>query len=210
MTAIRRAGTGDLPALVGILRSAAGWLHSRGYDQWPDGSPTLGPARISAQISTGDFWLVTDDGKAAACIAISPNGDPDFWAPAELAEPAAYLSKLAIARPYAGRGLGETLLRWAVDRAAAEGARWARLDVWRTNADLQAYYRDRGWEHLRTEEIPGRRSGALFQRAAVPDPEAGAAFTLESPPKPDWSYGIESRGWEQGVGGPSPWTVTQG
>lgn len=203
MMTIRRAVSTDLPEVIMILRSAADWLHARGYDQWPDGSPTLGPAKISAQIARGEFWLVTEDGEAAACVAISGDGDTDFWTPCELAEPAVYLSKLAIARSYAGRGLGAVLLRWACDRAASLGVKWVRLDVWRTNTDLQSYYRERGWEQLRIAEVPGRRSGALFQRPAVPDPVAAAMFPpREEPQLPDWSHGIVEIGWEHGEGGP--------
>jgi len=42
----------------------------------------------------------------------------------------------------------------------------AQLDAWRDNEGLHAYYRDRGFTHLRTVEAEGRRSGALFQRPA--------------------------------------------
>jgi ribosomal protein S18 acetylase RimI-like enzyme len=208
MMTIRRAVAGDLDAVSVILRSAADWLHARGYDQWPEGSPNLGPDRLGAQIGRGEFWLLSEGGQPVACVAISQNGDADFWTPAELAEPAAYLSKLAVDRARAGRGLGEAVLRWACDHAAAMGMRWVRLDVWRTNIDLQAYYRDRGWEHLRTEEVPGRRSGAIFQRPAIPDPEAAAAFAAEGPLRVDRSCGIVPAGWETGEGGPTPWTVT--
>jgi len=48
-------------------------------------------------------------------------------------------------------------------------------------------------------DIPGRNSGALFQRLASPDPEARAALA-RLPECQDWSHGEVERGWEHGVG----------
>lgn len=113
-------------------------------------------------------------------IATSRDGDTDFWTRDELAEPATYVSKAAVSRRFAGRGIGALMLRWVCDHAAADGSQWVRLDVWKTNRELQSYYRRQGWTYLRTVEAPGRNSGALFQRQAEPDPEARAAFALRT------------------------------
>jgi ribosomal protein S18 acetylase RimI-like enzyme len=56
---------------------------------------------------------------------------------------------------------------WAGDRAAADGAKWLRLDAWTTNEALHAYYQRQGFQHVRTIVRPDYPSGALFQRAAV-------------------------------------------
>ncbi|SRR6266566_3468026 len=64
---------------------------------------------------------------------------------------------------------------------------------------LHAYYRQQGWAYVRTVDIPGRNSGALFQRLASPDPEARAALA-RLPECQDWSHGEVERGWEHGVG----------
>ena len=231
MMTIRRAGPGDLRTVLSILHSAADWLHSRGYDQWPDGSPSLGPVAIGAQIERGEFWIVSEDRDPVAVIALSRVGDADFWSPAELAAPAMYVSKAAVLRKAAGRGIGAMLLRWACDRAAAEGVRLVRLDVWKTNHRLQDYYDDQGWRYLGTAEAGGRNSGALFWHPAKPDPEARKAFVLlESPADAaqpvtagmpvivpgdygpeaatcvrvtrDGSAGVIAVGWENGSGDP--------
>lgn len=178
MMTIRRAVPGDLRTVLSILHSVQRWLRSEGNDQWPDGSPSLGPVRIGAQIDRGEFWIASQGRDPVAVIALSRESDPDFWSPAETADPAVYISKAAVLRRAAGRGLGSLLLRWAVDRAWDMGAEACRLDVWKTNEKLQAYYRREGWRYLRTEEAPGRNSGALFCRPAERDPEARKSFTL--------------------------------
>ena len=181
MMTIRRAVPGDTRTVLSILHSVQAWLHSRGIDQWPDGSPSLGPVRIGGQIDRGEFWIVSEGRDPVAVIALSPVGDADFWTPAELAEPAMYVSKAAVLRRAAGRGLGELLLRWACDHAADMLVGRVRLDVWKTNTALQEYYRRQGWEYLRTAEADGRNSGALFWRAAEPDREAREAFVMLEP-----------------------------
>ena len=234
MMTIRRAVPGDLRTVTAILRSVAGWLHRQGYDQWPDDSPSFTPMRIGGQIDRGEFWVVSEDRDPIAVIALSRFADADFWTFAEAEQPAVYVSKAAVLRKAAGRGLGAMMLRWAVDRAAGYGVGVVRLDVWRTNAELQDYYRRQGWTYLRTEETAGRNSGALFCRRAAIDPEAREAFALIETPgggvagpiaagmpvlvptddgpvsavctrvTSDMSYGEVGGGWEFGSGSAPP------
>jgi GNAT superfamily N-acetyltransferase len=96
-------------------------------------------------IRAGETFIVWDDDTPAATITVARWANPDLWAPEEAAEPALYAHKLTVARAYAGRGLGVELLDWAGSRAAADGARWLRVDVWTTNRELQQYYLDHGF-----------------------------------------------------------------
>jgi 2-oxo-4-hydroxy-4-carboxy--5-ureidoimidazoline (OHCU) decarboxylase len=117
-------------------------------------------------VDLGEVYIVREDPAVIATVAASRDGDTDFWTPAELAQPALYISKLAIARDQAGTGLGALTQRWIVDQAAQH--------------DLHAaYYRRAGWTYVRTVERSWRRSGALFQRQAADDLEARVAFRQE-------------------------------
>jgi len=175
MMTIKHATAADLMEVLALLNEAAAWLHSRGLDQWPDG---FSANRIGPMVARHEVWIARNDGRPVGTVTISGEADPDFWTAAESREPAVYLSKLAISRSEAGSGLGALLLRWAVDYAARIGCDWARLDAWRTNDQLHAYYHRQGWEQLRIVSLPHRRSGALFQRPALPDLEAREAFAL--------------------------------
>jgi GNAT superfamily N-acetyltransferase len=178
---LTRATAADLPEVLALLNDAAARLHARGISQWPR---QFGQDRIGPMVGRGDVLLVRDGGIPAATAAVTAAGDPDFWTARELAEPASYVSKAARAGGYAG--LGEMLLRWITDAADARGDRWVRLDAWRDNPGLHAYYARRRWQHVRTVPAPHRNSGALFQRLALPDPPARAAFTSDAglPPQP--------------------------
>jgi GNAT superfamily N-acetyltransferase len=182
MTTIQRATREDVADFLKVLNEASAWLRSRGIDQWPDG---FGPERIETYVARREAWLARDaGGRPVATVIASTTADPDFWTPGEARETAIYVSKLAVTRACAGRGLGALLLRWVTDYAAQLGHRFVRLDAWRTNEALHAFYRREGWEYLRTVERPHRRSGALFQRPALPDLVAREAFTLVTDQSP--------------------------
>ena len=125
-----------------------------------------------------------EEGQAAATARVAAAADaPQLWTPAERTELALYVSKLAIDRAYAGNDLGEMTLRRSQTTPPGSAAQWVRLDAWRSNPGLHAYYLARGWEHVRTGDLPGRNSTALFQRPAAPDLEAREAF---APPPSAW------------------------
>ncbi|ASO21073.1 hypothetical protein AHOG_17240 [Actinoalloteichus hoggarensis] len=55
------------------------------------------------------------------------------------------------------------MLNWANNYALGKVGK-LRLDAWKTNADLHQYYLNQGFFYMGTVHIPGRRSGALFER----------------------------------------------
>ncbi|WP_420118123.1 GNAT family N-acetyltransferase [Micromonospora sp.] len=151
---------------MGLLTQRIQWLRERGSDQWETWDKwrsKLGPA-----LAAGHIWLLWDGDEAIGTITVETAGDPDFWSTAELAEPAVYVSKLAVRLDRSGQELGSLLLTWAGDYAFSQGCRYVRLDAWKTNEQLHAYYLSRGWTCLRTSTDPKRRSGTLFQRPAEP------------------------------------------
>lgn len=178
----RHATAADLDEVLRLIHESAAWLHARGIDQWPHDSPTLGADAIGAYIAAGRTVIVepVDGGPAVATVAVSPEADPDFWDTGEQMVPAWYISKLAVTRTRAGRDLGGLLLRWVGDRAHAAGVGVLRLDVWKTNAALQGWYRRQGWAYLRTVDHQWRNSGALFEKASGEDVHARLVFAGRS------------------------------
>lgn len=176
---VRLATATDLDDVLALIHGAASWLHGRGIDQWPHESPTLSAGAISGHIAAGHTWIAHEDGQPVATIAAYADGDTDFWTPDQLKVPAWYVSKLAASRE-APRGTGTMLLRWAVDKAWREHMTVVRLDVWRTNMQLQDYYRRQGWSPTGVVERAWRKSGALFEHPALPDAEARAYWEPEA------------------------------
>jgi GNAT superfamily N-acetyltransferase len=162
---IRAATDTDLDALVALRRYAESWLHAAGIEQWIN--HTRGVTVIKAGVAAGTTYVVLDDqGEIVASLTLD-GPDPDFWTAADAPETALYLYKFMIGPKARGTGLGDSLLDWACDQALQRGKTWLRLDCWRTNTGLQAYYAHRGFTLLRITQVPGRGSGALMQRPAT-------------------------------------------
>ncbi|NJP98798.1 GNAT family N-acetyltransferase [Nonomuraea sp. FMUSA5-5] len=168
---LRRAEPADLPGVLTLLADTAEWLHAQGVRQWPRGG--FGPERIKPLIEERVLFLLDDElryldpdeaAPPVATIALDDHADPEFWTPADDPGAALYIHKLAVARPWSGSGLGDALLDWACASAYSAGLPWLRLDCAKANPRLQGYYRDRGFRHVRTVDLPHRSSGALFQR----------------------------------------------
>jgi hypothetical protein len=158
---LRRATPADQPTVEQMWREASAWLASAGSDQWqyPPRS-----ARIAASIAVGSCWLVECDGAAVATITLDHYADPAFWTPADDPGAALYVHRMIVAER--GTRLGASLLDWAGARTEAAGRSYVRLDAWKRNAALHAYYRSQRFAHVRTVDLPHRGSGALFQRPA--------------------------------------------
>jgi GNAT superfamily N-acetyltransferase len=167
---IRPALPGDIDKIIGLIDDAREWLRDRDTDQWAKPWPTEDKrnARIARGVDRGSTWMVEENGDLTATITCRDRGNPKLWTADELAEPAAYVSRLIVSRPQAGRGLGAALIDWAGLRGKQEwGAGSIRVDVWTTNLALHEYYKRQGFEHLRTlqfEDPWEYPSAALFQK----------------------------------------------
>lgn len=160
---IRPATSDDLGTVVELWEHAAAWLSRRGIDQWQ-----YAPRRdrIMKNIAAGECWLVEDDGMPVATLTVDEYADEAFWTAEEIAEPALYVHRMVVRRDASGSELGSAMLDWASQMARRRKKQWLRLDAWRDNPDLQGYYSSRGFAHVRSVHVEGRRSGALFQRPA--------------------------------------------
>jgi GNAT superfamily N-acetyltransferase len=160
---VRPARPDELDAVAELWDEGSRWLASRGIDQWQ-----YPPRRetIAHNIAAGECWLVEEEGRVIGTITVDDCADEEFWRPEDDPDDALYLHRMVTIREVAGREIGSAVLDWASHRAASLGKRWLRLDAWRSNKQLQRYYANRGFRHVRTVDLPHRRSGALFERRA--------------------------------------------
>lgn len=165
--ALRLATQDDIEAVVTILNEAGARLADRGWDQWGRGwMPT---ERVAAMVARQETHVAYKSGRVIATVTLSEDPGP-FWTAEERAERVIYMGKLARSDD-APRGIGEWIMNvWVPGWAYAQGYDVVRLDAWLTNPDLHQFYRDRGWRYIRTETVPGNRSGVLFERPARPAP----------------------------------------
>jgi GNAT superfamily N-acetyltransferase len=162
-----RADENDHDVIVSLIEAAALWLRRfKDTDQWmqPWRSEEDRSNRIRSDLTAGKTWLLRDNGLAMATITADPEDYP-IWPAEWLREPAVYARRLVVRRDYAGRRLGAALLDW-VGLTALQGyrAQWIRVDVWRTNKELHAYYERQGFTSCGASSDPDYPSGALFQK----------------------------------------------
>ncbi|WP_328443159.1 GNAT family N-acetyltransferase [Amycolatopsis sp. NBC_00438] len=123
--------------------------------------PVVAEERESARLGVAET-----PGAAQAVATMTLHDEPPegFWLAEDDPSAALYLSHLAVDRRFAGRGVGTWLLDEAEREAVRRGKVWLRLDAWKTNTRLHAYYLRHGFRPVRIADVPGRGSGALFQR----------------------------------------------
>jgi GNAT superfamily N-acetyltransferase len=181
---LRRAVVDDIEVIIELIEDAAAWLRGKGTDQWARPWPNRAGrnSRILTSLSQGKTWIGWDNGIPAATITSDPEEDP-YWPDDLRREPAVYVHRLVVGRPYQGAGLGAALLDWAGWTARrAYGARWIRVSAWTTNAGLHAYYRRQGFELCGFHADDSYPSAARFQKPAALIPAPGPGLFRESEP----------------------------
>lgn len=172
---IRCAVRGDQPAILEFIDEAKLWLPSKYTDQWSrdwaDQKGRKRSDRVQASLAQKTTWIVTvtheEQTYAVATVTIEPKANPLVWdRPEDRDASAVYLSRLVVARRFAGLRIGAALLNWACDHARHRyQAKLVRIDVWTRNFALHKYYRDQGfrWQgYCADKAYPSR---ARFQRS---------------------------------------------
>ena len=112
---IRCARVVDLPAVLELIDEAKLWLPSKYTDQWSkdwvDQKGRKRIERVQDSLTQEMTWIVTvtyeKQPYAVATVTIEPNGNPLVWdRPGDLEDSAAYLSRLVVARRFAGLRIG--------------------------------------------------------------------------------------------------------
>jgi predicted N-acetyltransferase YhbS len=157
---VRPASGGDVAVVAEMLDEATLYVRTKGSDQWRLPFPH---DELRERVARGELYIVEVGGEPAATFTLLGD-DPFFWG--ERPPDALYLHKLAVRRAFAGRRLGERIVAWVLDEAAARGRSFVRLDCQRDLPGIRAYYERLGFE-LRGEKTKGEdRAWALYERRA--------------------------------------------
>jgi GNAT superfamily N-acetyltransferase len=172
---IRCAGRRDLPVVLEFIDEAKLWLPGKFTDQWSkdwaDDKGHKRSDRAEASLTQGTTWIATVTYKsvtwAVATVTIEPRGNPLVWdRPGDLDDSAVYLSRLVVARRFAGLKIGSAVLNWACDYARHRyQAQLVRIDVWTRNFALHKYYREQNFRWQGYCDNTSYPSRARFQRS---------------------------------------------
>jgi ribosomal protein S18 acetylase RimI-like enzyme len=159
-----RAAIPDYDAVMAILREAADWLSARGIQQWYHWYMKAGEQILRERLEHHEVYLFQRDSASVGTLTIQWT-DPDVWGERGVDGLAGYVHGMAVARSAGGMRVGERMLEWAVERIAARGQPFARLDAMASNAPLCRYYEQRGFRPLGTATLlAGIYTAQLFER----------------------------------------------
>ncbi|GIH99051.1 hypothetical protein Pta02_10600 [Planobispora takensis] len=152
------AAEDDVGFILSLRAEAARWLaEDKRITQWEKAWPTLEAQRrrILEAIREGRTWMLRAPSKPLATITLCDEDCYGFWRGSLRESPpegdrAVYIHRLIVSRRH--RGLGARIIDWAAERGRERGARWLRLDIWRDNPGLEAYYRSQGF--TKAADIP--------------------------------------------------------
>jgi GNAT superfamily N-acetyltransferase len=119
--------------------------------------------RMAFYAGNDQMYLVAEHGMLAAAYALTPDGDPAFWTPAERKQEALYLDNAMVHPKHSGHGIGAVVTAHAVTEGAARTMDLLRLDCQRGNEKLRAHWEALGFEWVRDVQVPGRASGTLME-----------------------------------------------
>jgi ribosomal protein S18 acetylase RimI-like enzyme len=172
---IRSAVSNDLPAVLELIDEAKLWLPSKFTDQWSkdwaDQKGRKRSERVQDSLTHETTWIVTvtheNQSYAVATVTIERHGNPLVWdRPGDLDDSAVYLSRLVVARRFAGLKIGTAVLNWACNHARYRyQAELVRIDVWTRNFALHKYYRAQGFRWQGYCKDTDYTSRARFQRS---------------------------------------------
>ncbi|MEU4214234.1 GNAT family N-acetyltransferase [Actinoplanes sp. NPDC026623] len=163
---IRRAARGDVDVLMEMYRAAQRWLASRGTDQWAVITDENTRDPLIESIERGECYVAQRGDQVIGTVTVDENADPEFWTARDCPASALYVHRMVVERSASGQNVGGRLLDWAQQLADSSDKQWLRLDAWRTNTALHAYYARQGFSAVRVVELEHRETGALFQRPA--------------------------------------------
>jgi len=140
---IVKATAAEIDVVSGILTEAVIWMQEHGISLWHRQEVT--PAAVALDTNAGHYFLASAVATPAGTMRLT-TADPMFWPEAMPAE-AMYLHRLAVRRSFAGRGVSQAMLAWAVAHAESLGHRCLRLDCDATRPRLRAVYENFGFQY---------------------------------------------------------------
>lgn len=145
----RRAAEEDLPTVMEIIAQAVKRLDKAKIDQWQGGYPDR--ETIAADIVRGDGYVLTYEGKCAACFVLSDRPEPCYDALTDGkwhgTGPYGVIHRCAVAEEFLGLGVSDAMLAEGEKLARGAGLGWMRVDTHRKNRAMQALLRRSGYEY---------------------------------------------------------------
>jgi GNAT superfamily N-acetyltransferase len=145
-----------------LLDMAATIPAGQGIEQWPE---AFNIKSVERNIENGGVYVFyNEQGNPIGTVDLRDN-DEAVWGEDGIS--AVYAHRLAIDPAYSGRGVGQQIINWVVNKAQSEERDFIRLDCVSHNQKLRTYYESKGFVHVRDIEYGG--NGASLYEMSVKD-----------------------------------------
>ncbi len=141
----------ELSECIDILRSGRDFQREQGFVQWADSFPNADIIR--QDIASGCGYVVKKDGKNAAYLYISFDGDPAYpniqgvW---RYDAPYAVIHRIAIGDAFRGQGLADVVFGLAEEFCRSKGFSVLRIDTHVDNKRMQHILTKNGFAYCGT------------------------------------------------------------
>jgi len=159
---VTRAELAERGEVLRLLTEAARWARDRGVvGMWEVPYPERW---VNPSLERGEVFLARVGPEVVGTLTLRWE-DPKVWG--DQPPDSGYVHRLAVARRWAGRRVGASLLDWAEGEAARRGRSRLRLDCRTTHAGLRRYYRSLGFAPVGLATVDGVET-LLWERPVPP------------------------------------------
>lgn len=145
---IRQANLNDLESIWQLRLETATLLKSRQIDQWQFDQPDK--QTFINDINKGYFFLFEQDGKIVGMISIQEEPEVTYqtiydgqW---QIDEPYFTIHRLAISKPYLGKGIAKKLIHFAEEKATSKEVYYIRIDTHIDNENAKRLFESLGYQ----------------------------------------------------------------
>lgn len=155
---IRPSTTLDVPDISQVLSQATIFKISQGDHLW--GSEPFTEDEVTAKLQAGNLYTVIDEGVVVGTVTLT-NTDERVWgADGTNLTDALYIHSLATSDKVRGKGVGEKVINWVVDKAQREQRSAVRLDCSHANIKLCGYYAKQGFKEVGRRDISRKNTAS--------------------------------------------------
>lgn len=155
---IKKATEDDIPIFTDLYKQAVEWLDSIGMSMWS--IQNVSWENLSRFYKIDEVYIGYVNNTPACCM-ILPSFDPSYWDDVP-PQDSLFVHKVTVSREFAGTGLTQKMLQFAVEKTREVGYKTLRIDARVLRPKLRKIYEDFGFEFVRTAMVDNSFEVALY------------------------------------------------
>jgi len=144
----------DMNKAISVMHNAGQWLLDNGKEPHDYFHPdNMNSDYLLKYVKPSEFYVAIVNGKPAASLVLQEDERNQSWESVDKGntKQALYIHWLAVHRDFAGKGLSQVMINFAVKEAKLRGFKIIRLDTDANESKLVKLYENLGFKHVHTE-----------------------------------------------------------